>query len=179
MDALLPMPENPFSNPRFQRFSLPNPLIRYCALKNYKIFEKLVKTCKHFYYNNSFLINSCYIVLDIHDGLFDGDEKFIPLNIMKKSPSRFSKLWLTDTFFVWKTTSPTMTSKFLNYVYRAELHYLKLQFQEITYTEFLFLTESKTIEEISFIHVDVFDSQKKLIPLENILKEVPNVKAFT
>ena len=68
-------------------------------------------------------------------------------------------------------------SKFLrNHISQLTLHSLWLQFQELTYQEFLFLTASKSIVYLEFANVEVYDENGIIVPFEDILNELPNIE---
>jgi hypothetical protein len=163
---------------RRQKFSLPYLIMDY-IIKNPsspKVYQKLIKSCKHFFIKNPILIIPCLSLKEDRCKFASVDDvqpsKFPHLYHPIDLKNISSKLWLTNGLYVYVTPSSTC-SNLIGKLYKCDVKWLKLVQQTITFDDFLFL--SRKVEHMSIDRTDILTSDGKQVVLEKIYETLPGL----
>uniref|UniRef100_A0A914PG25 Uncharacterized protein n=1 Tax=Panagrolaimus davidi TaxID=227884 RepID=A0A914PG25_9BILA len=156
-----------------QNFSLPDSIIFYIAKnhKTWKLYQKMVKTCKYFFVENPILV--------IEKPLSYFDSQWT----IKKTPyntnQTMSKLWIADNLYVSpkysisaETKNQNIVTSIIPKVYRCDAFIIKLLKQVISYRDLPLLTSSA--EWIFFHQVVVKHEDGSNVEVQKIVKIASN-----
>ena len=162
-----------FESPRRQYFSLPFNFVNYLmnACISPEVFEKLQKTCKHFFSKKKVIIvdvDACcgaeYFCYTYGNGDFDksfsldGDLRF----------------WLKKQLIIHTHTF----SPFINYIYRCDLHVLSDFKEDLTFKEICFLLNGGKIQFLLLEKVNIKHDDGTPVSIDLILKQCPKVQTL-
>uniref|UniRef100_A0A914QY05 Uncharacterized protein n=1 Tax=Panagrolaimus davidi TaxID=227884 RepID=A0A914QY05_9BILA len=151
-----------FSTLCSQIFSLPKPIIYYIS-KNpstSKVYQKMIRTCKYFFFQNPILIVK-YISLDTFSDTY---------------PNYSSKLWITDNFSVFLPYQNDFEA-FLPKIFKCNAKTLTLNFLSLNFEDFKMLSNSAVSIDLSHSTIIKYKNGKD-VELEKLIEVCPNVKIF-
>uniref|UniRef100_A0A914QVL6 Uncharacterized protein n=1 Tax=Panagrolaimus davidi TaxID=227884 RepID=A0A914QVL6_9BILA len=193
----LSSPQVRFSGPhRPQQWSLPDNTIYYITTNplSAKVYQKLTKTCKYFYSKNpitvcaelnsnseenkkdedkEFLLWLEQNAFDFNCRWEDGIRKFIDLNTIP------DKLWITDNIEIFDTDlteKQNLISFIFPKIYRCDIKSLCLQDQNISFSQFLFL--SSNVESLHFGNVIVKNKDENIVSLEKLVETAVKIQTL-
>uniref|UniRef100_A0A914Q6Z1 Uncharacterized protein n=1 Tax=Panagrolaimus davidi TaxID=227884 RepID=A0A914Q6Z1_9BILA len=151
---------------RHQNFSMPDSLIFYIAKnpKTWKLYQKMVKTCKYFFVKNPIL------VIDKH--LYNDDSKWFIAQTPYDINQTTSKLWIADDFSVdsdiTEAKDQNILTSIIPKIYRCDVRFLSLLNQVISYRDLPLLISSA--EMIHFDEVVVKHEHGSNVDVQKIVE---------
>uniref|UniRef100_A0A914QPT5 Uncharacterized protein n=1 Tax=Panagrolaimus davidi TaxID=227884 RepID=A0A914QPT5_9BILA len=161
-----------YSTYRRQDFAFQDSIMHYIAKnpKSVKLYQKLVKSCKHFFLKNPILI--LYKLCSTSAGWeARAEDDWKRLDIYNIS----SKFWITEGFYGF-TGKNDLVSSLIPKLYKCDAKMLHLFDQIITSDELLFLASNA--EEIDFSEVVVKYADGSVVPLEKVVEVLPKIKTI-
>ena len=88
------------------------------------------------------------------------------------------KIWLTGELqlLIRSERDQNMFSTLMQKVYYSQLKVLRLDDFNLTYSEYLKLTSSKSVTNFNFCEVTVKNNETESVPLEVLMEQLPNVE---
>ena len=160
-----------FGDFRHQRFPIPSDLIKIISsTNNLKIYEKIIKTCKYFYF-----LRQQPPVAHIFF-IFFGNSRHYHAGIMTSvNSTEPSNLWLTGKLEMdLVEEDQELLQKLIPRIYRCDVSQIQMHNQNLTEDEFFFLINPETVGSIDLHRVAVARGDGTYTPVEDILERLPN-----
>uniref|UniRef100_A0AC35GLG7 Uncharacterized protein n=1 Tax=Panagrolaimus sp. PS1159 TaxID=55785 RepID=A0AC35GLG7_9BILA len=172
-----------YSSYIFQEWSLPDPVINYITKNppSSKMYEKMIKCCKHFFTKNPILIVPAFNYtkeVNEKEGIwkFSYGGKSINLEKLK------SKLWITDNFSVMAPQKAAIDSKLVSSlvprIHQCDAENVSFCDQVLSFTDFKFLFSSVK-KSIHLCRVTVRNDDGSIVPFEKLLEVCTKVKLIS
>jgi hypothetical protein len=160
-----------------QTFPLPDTIMHYITKypKSPNGYQKLVKSCKHFFAENPIIIFSHLLFYSIRWTTYSND---VPKDVNLKNVS--SKFWITKWFLVSThddATNFNVLSSIVPKIYKSEAEWLTITNQHITFNELLFL--SSNVKDLVLKRSSVKYENGSIVPVEKIFEIFEKIKEFT
>uniref|UniRef100_A0A914YBT7 Uncharacterized protein n=1 Tax=Panagrolaimus superbus TaxID=310955 RepID=A0A914YBT7_9BILA len=162
-----------FKNPYPQHFSIVYDIIEY-MIKNPssgKVWKKLIKTCKFFYFKNPVLpVGALDVICDMKCRA-DGECFDTTLS--------FPNLWIFDSLKANNDSVQTIiydcVQLIVPKILKFELRILNVKAQELTWSDYQKLTSSGTIKEINLRDCRICNSEGRI---EKLFENLPNLEVI-
>uniref|UniRef100_A0AC34G4Z0 Uncharacterized protein n=1 Tax=Panagrolaimus sp. ES5 TaxID=591445 RepID=A0AC34G4Z0_9BILA len=174
-----PNAEYTFKNPRRQLFDLPYSVMKHIIENaNGAVWKKLIQTCKFFYpKKNLYPVNEFVVYSDdsrridctmIIDGKSFDAKSIVP------------KLWLYNSFESGSQPEgfPDDVTTVLPKIFKCDLRFLNLYFQDLKFEEYQILTSSGTIKEMNLYFVHIVQSNGIRASADKLLDNLYNLEVF-
>uniref|UniRef100_A0AC35FM71 F-box domain-containing protein n=1 Tax=Panagrolaimus sp. PS1159 TaxID=55785 RepID=A0AC35FM71_9BILA len=158
-----------FISPRKQYFPLPYNYMEY-ILKNPlspQGLEKLYQTCKYFY-------SKYHILIFLNETHYNGEKYLLQRNPVNRKPKVIdAKLWFCDSLTIHQLSHYRLEN-----IYRCSITALTILETTLTLNEFNFLVNENRIKSFDFSGSSVEYPDGTNVPIDEILKKVPNTYRF-
>uniref|UniRef100_A0A914R688 Uncharacterized protein n=1 Tax=Panagrolaimus davidi TaxID=227884 RepID=A0A914R688_9BILA len=164
-----------------QYFAFPKFMMDYILKnpKSWKLWKKLIQSCKWFFDKNPIVVIPCLHFVNFHK--INGSStcstqhcNYVPDRPIELINAPF-KLWITELLEI--VDGGGATAKYLiPRIYKCDAENMYLLNQLFTVDEFAFLTP-KVLDPI-FYATRIFDKNKKLVSFEKILESLPQIQAI-
>uniref|UniRef100_A0AC34G0Y6 Uncharacterized protein n=1 Tax=Panagrolaimus sp. ES5 TaxID=591445 RepID=A0AC34G0Y6_9BILA len=167
-----------------QYFDFPSPIICY-LFKEPKILHKLFETCKYFFLKHPTPI--CYRLVIAENRYHPNinyrsklEKQALTIFNVTSKLKEFKNLYVTNYLQIAESKNNNLVTEIFPCIYKFSVKYLTIESHQILLKDFIFMTESKTVEELNFFNVDIFAEKYDgtLAQLEDIMKTLPNVYHF-
>jgi hypothetical protein len=172
-----------YSSYIFQEWSLPDPVINYITKNppSSKMYEKMIKCCKHFFIKNPILIVPALNYnkeVKEKEGIWKFSYGGKPVNLEKLK----SKLWITDNFSVMApkkaSINPMLISSLVPRIHQCDAENVSFCDQVLSVADFKFLFSSVK-KSIHLCRVTVRNDDGSIVPFEKLLETCTKVKRIT
>ena len=160
-----------------QFFSLPFGIMCYLmnGCTSPKVFEKLQKSCKHFFSQKKIVV-ACF-------GICVGKIcRWISYGLKNEKTCRRScqlqknlQLWLTNTLVIERSTLPLL----MEYAYRCDLEELIVDDNHLTFKDICFLLNGGKIQKLNLFHVSIKYDDGTPVTIDVILSKCPRINSLT
>uniref|UniRef100_A0A914QSZ2 Uncharacterized protein n=1 Tax=Panagrolaimus davidi TaxID=227884 RepID=A0A914QSZ2_9BILA len=166
-----------YESSKRQYFAFPKFMMDYIRKNpnSWKLWKKLIQSCKWFFDKNPIVVISC-----LHYCRINGFSTCLTAQCTAVHDRRIKftiapfKLWITGLLEIVSTKSGA-AAKCSNRVYKCESMFL--MFQLLTVDEFEFLTHD--LSHLELFGTRILDKSKKLVSFENILERLPQLESIT
>jgi hypothetical protein len=172
-----------YSSYIFQEWSLPDPVINYITKNppSSKMYEKMIKCCKHFFIKNPILIVPALNYnkeVKEKEGIwkFSYGGKSVNLEMIK------SKLWITDNFSVMAPKKAAIDAKLISSlvprIHQCDAENVSFCDQVLSFAD-LKLLFSSVKKSIHLCRVTVRNDGGSIVPFEKLFEVCTKVKRIT
>ena len=160
-----------FGDFRYQLFPLPSDVIRcISSTNNFKIYEKIIKTCKYFY----FLRQQPPVAHLLFRNYFNAN--WLKVGTMTSlNSTEPSNLWLTGKLEMdLPNDDGKLLKKMIPRIYRCDASEITICSQDLFEDELFFLMNPDTLDSIGFFRSSVARRDGTNTAVEDILERLPN-----
>ena len=158
-----------------QTFALSRPNINYISQKSsYEITRKLQFSSKQMYQiiNKTLCLKLSITKLDkteVHD-------EAIFISARNPGIDHINNLFIFNTLFIYHKENRELLSKIIPKIVECNLRFLVIRSQNLSFQEYNFLTQSKTIKLIAFYDTSVKHGDGGNVSFEDLMEYLPNAE---
>ena len=166
--------EYSFKVPRRQYFSLPFFVISYLIeTQSVAVLLKLQQSCKYFFGKKPVIVANEDLMCKFDEeknGIMVLDEDLDNDYLLAKA-----QYWFTQLKFYGNNFCANLRP----HVYRLNLSSLTVYVAELTLNDLDFLLSNNEMEDLCLLEIDICDADGNAVPLDYVLRKVPNVVAVS
>uniref|UniRef100_A0AC34F7M7 Uncharacterized protein n=1 Tax=Panagrolaimus sp. ES5 TaxID=591445 RepID=A0AC34F7M7_9BILA len=162
-----------------QYFDFPKFIMDYILEdpKSFKLWKKLIQTCKWFFDKNPIVVISCLHYNDVDEGCrtcSTANCRDLRDRLIALTDTLPFKLWITERLDIHQKN--TAAVGLISHIFKCDFKIIKLFEQKLSFGEFLFFAPKITCLEVaSWLR----DSDGKIVPFEKIVESLPKLHNLT